>query len=151
MQGKTANAQVLAEVDHFVIYGLSHSLKGFAKEIVDALSDARRDARITVVHPEADSIADFTCVRSAKSARNDSTRLAIVALAEGRSIEAIEDASGAGIESIWLAMNACTPKTRALAESKGMKVFKGCPILFLADPKGFHGFHQRLARFFGRL
>lgn len=155
----TPQVRVLKEAKHFVIYGVSRSRKGYAKDVADAVAKMRPNCKMTLVHPQPDTLQGFkangdlgcSTAVSARSVLNPRECLAIIALGGDNAKHALEDAISAGIGTIWLAMNATTPETKAIAEARKRKVISGCPILFVDKPEGVHAFHSWLAKVFGKI
>jgi predicted CoA-binding protein len=126
------------------IYGLSRSGKGYARDVLTALRTSSPGAAIYAVHPSAKA------VRSAKEIQPQPA-LAVIVLKPEDARKALEDAAGAGARKVWLVMNACSLANKKYAESQGMQVVGGCPILFSDKPESIHGFHRAIAKLFGKV
>jgi predicted CoA-binding protein len=134
------------------IYGLSRSGKGYARDVLTALRTSSPGAAIYAVHPsaKADELHGALAVRSAKEIQPQPA-LAVIVLKPEDARKALEDAAGAGARKVWLVMNACSLANKKYAESQGMQVVGGCPILFSDKPESIHGFHRAIAKLFGKV
>jgi predicted CoA-binding protein len=150
---KSVSKQTLAlrNAKRFVVYGLSRSLKGYAKDVVDGIKVMKPDTQMTIVHPDAPPIEGFQVIGSATGIDPCGDCLALIILNGKSALDALTDVSKTDIKKVWLVMNAYTLETAKFADDKGLEVVKGCPLLFVDKPEGFHRFHWQLARLFGRV
>jgi predicted CoA-binding protein len=134
------------------IYGLSRSGKGYARDVLTALRASSPSAAVYAVHPsaKADELQGAMAVRSAKEMKPQPA-LAVIVLKPEEARKALEDAADAGAQKAWLVMNACSAANKKYAESRGMQVVGGCPILFTDKPESIHGFHRAIAKLFGKV
>jgi len=143
-------SQFLANAEHLAFYGLKREGKGYAHDVFQGLHRAHPDYVITAVHPEAVELDGLPVVKSAASIE-PAPDSAIVVLKPAQAARAIDDAAQGGVRRVWLAMNACNPSTRRLAQDRGLAVVSGCPLLFLPDQELPHRVHRWLAQLFGRV
>lgn len=140
----------LSCVSHVAFYGLKQSGSGYGHDVLQGLTKGNPALRVTAVHPAAQRIGDLPVVRSAAELEQPADG-AVIVLKPAAARSAIDDAGGAGITKLWLVMNAASPANIEHAESRGMQVTKGCPLLFI-EGLGFpHNLHRSLARLFGKL
>lgn len=150
---KSTPKQTLAlrEAKQFVIYGLSRSLTGYGNDVIEGVTKMRPDASIFIVHPDGPELRNYPVVRSAVELGQLDGCLALIILNGKDASIALKDISKTNIKAVWLVQNAYTPETARYARDAGIEVVKGCPLLFVENPEGFHRFHWKLARFFGRI
>jgi len=142
--------EFLESTRHVAVYGLKRDNTGFAHEVVKAITSVHTEVDVTAIHPESDKIGSFHTVQSAQELSPPADS-AIVVLGGSAAHGAIDDIARGSIRKVWLVQNAATPTNLDHAESLGMQVTKGCPILFL-EGQGFpHNFHRALAKLFGRI
>lgn len=143
--------QALRNAKLFVVYGLSRSLKGYAKDVIDGIAEMSPNVGIVAVHPEVDEIGSYKAVRSAVELGKIDDCLALIVLDSKRAMTALRDVVQTDVKNVWLVMNAHTPETKKFAEDNRLCVLTGCPLLFVNNPRGFHRLHWYIARLFGRI
>jgi predicted CoA-binding protein len=146
----TDQTEFLTQMRSLAFYGLSATGKGFAYDVLKAITTANLQLAVWPVHPSASMLGGMKAQPSA-------TRLkpvpdsALIVLKAPEAAQALEDAAAAGVKSVWLAYNAASKANLEHARSLGLKVTQGCPMLFM-EGQGFpHNFHSALARMFKRI
>jgi predicted CoA-binding protein len=140
----------LSSAGHVAFYGLKQSGQGFGHDVLKGLTYHRPDLQVTAVHPAAETVTHLRVVRSA-GAMTEPADCAVIVLKPADAHYAIDDAYQAGIEQVWLVMNAASPTNVEHAEALGLQVTKGCPLLFI-EGLGFpHNLHRGLAKLFGKV
>jgi len=128
------------------IAGVSRNPQKFGNVVFRTLKE--KGYRILPINPNADSIEGDTCFRSIADLPSDvSTLLIVTHKRDTASImkEAIEK----GFRHIWIQRGCETEEAIQIAQENSINLVTKACILMYADPKGFHKFHQVLAKWFG--
>lgn len=146
----TQQQQFIDQAQHIAFYGLSGSGKGYAYDVLKGLQSARPNLRISPVHPSATALAGLPAAHRAERL-SPPADCAVIVLKPEDAAAALEDAAQAGVKAVWLVMNAASRDNLARAQSLGLAVMQGCPLMFVKGQAFPHNFHRALARLFGRV
>ena len=143
----------LRQIDEFIasepiaMVGVSRNPKKFGFIAFRELKE--RGMNIIPVNPYAGEILGTKAYPDLKSLPSG-VRGMIVVTPKTATAAVIKDAKKAGIRQIWIQQNSDTKE--AMDELKGTDInyIAGECILMHYKPNGFHKFHGRLKRFFGR-
>lgn len=140
----------LQQAKHVVFYGLKRSGKGFAFDVLRGLRTHSPSLQITAVHLHTTKVDALPAALSAQeiTPKPDS---AVVVLSASNARSAIEDAARAGVQRVWLTMNAGTKDNLTYSTQLGMEAVGGCPLLFIPDAGFPHNVHRWLAKLFGKV
>jgi len=140
-------------IDHFLnnkdmaIAGVSRDTKKFGYHVFKTLTD--KGYNIIPVNPSADAIDGIFCIHAIHDIPSGINNLLIVTHKD-KSKMVIQEAIEKGIKNIWIQNGCETEEAIQLATDNNINLVAKACILMYASPKGFHKFHQRLARLFGQ-
>jgi acetate---CoA ligase (ADP-forming) len=146
----TRQQQFFDQARHVAFYGLSGSGKGYAYDVLKALQSARPGLRVSPVHPSATALAGLPAAHNA-GRLNPAPDSAVIVLKPEDAAAALDDATHAGIKSVWLVQNAASRTNVERATGLGLDVVQGCPVLFTEGQSFPHNFHRALAKLFGKV
>lgn len=145
----TSNTENFVKKDHIIVAGVSRSGKKFGNSAVKELR--KHGYKISIVHPEAESLEGIPCIRSCKDAGDANAGLLII-ISPKNVPDVLNDAKSAGIRNIWLQTGAESPEVLDFAKSAGFEyVYGKCILMYAGNVSGVHKFHRSIMKFFGKL
>lgn len=129
------------------VAGASRNPKKFGNIVCKTLSE--KGYQLIPVNPKAESINGIPCVHSISELPAGVGNLLVVTN-KNKSRDVVQEAIQKGLKNIWIQNGCETTEAIELAEKNQVNLTSKACIIMYADPKGFHKFHQRIARFFGQ-
>ena len=129
------------------VAGVSRDPKKFGNILFWTLKN--KGYKVYPVNPNTDDIEGNICYRKLKDLPVEVKNL-LVTTSKNDTENIIREAIDKGFRNIWIQNGCETDKAIKLAKDNHINLVSGVCILMYADPKGFHKFHQVLAKWFGK-
>jgi len=129
------------------IAGVSRDPKKFGNILYCTLRD--KGYEVFPINPNAHSIDGCFCYNTVKDLPAGISEL-LITTAPKDTENVVKEAIEKGIKNIWIQNGSETDSAIKLAQQNNVRLVTRSCILMYADPKGFHKFHQVLARWFGK-
>ena len=129
------------------IAGVSRDPKKFGNILYCTLRD--KGYEVFPINPNAHSIDGCFCYNTVKDLPTGISEL-LITTAPKDTENVVKEAIEKGIKNIWIQNGSETDSAIKLAQQNNVRLVTRSCILMYADPKGFHKFHQVLARWFGK-
>lgn len=127
--------------------GVSRNPKKFGNAVYKTLKS--KGIKIYPVNPNVDLIEDEICYRSLNDLPAHVKNLLIL-LKPSETEKILKEAISRGIKKIWIQQGSENATVVELANEAGITLITGKCVLMYADPTGFHKFHMRLNKLFGK-
>jgi predicted CoA-binding protein len=101
------------------------------------------------VNPKGGTIDEIVCIDSIANLGSDIHNLLIITHKRDTK-KVLEEAISKGINNIWIQNGCETKEAIKIAEENNINLVSKACFLMYAKPKGFHRFHQTLAKWVGR-
>ena len=129
------------------IAGVSRNPNKFGHIVFSTLKN--KGYEVYPVNPHTDTIGGCTCYHTVADLPGDIKNL-LITTAQKDSETVLKAAIDRGFKNIWLQSGCESPNCLRMANENNVNLVSGCCILMYAQPKGFHKFHQTLAKLFGK-
>ena len=129
------------------IAGVSRDPKKFGNVLYCTLKN--KGYEVYPVNPNIDTIDDCACYRHIKDLPTEVKDLLVVTAAKDTDY-VVKEAIDKGIKNIWIQNGSETESAIKLAKDHQINLVTSACILMYAEPKGFHKFHQVVAKMFGK-
>lgn len=128
------------------ISGVSRNHQKFGNMVFRILKE--KGYQLFPINPNADAIDGTTCYHSVKDIPSDITTLLIVNHKKDTA-GVLKEAIEKGFRHIWIQRGSESDEALQLAQENNINLVSKACFLMYANPKGFHKFHQTLAKLFG--
>jgi predicted CoA-binding protein len=128
------------------ISGVSRNPQKFGNILFKTLKE--KGYQIFPVNPNADDIDGIQCYHSVNDLPSDVTNLLIVNHKRDTA-GVLKAAIDKGFRHIWIQRGCESDEALQLAKENNINLVAKACFLMYANPKGFHKFHQTLAKLFG--
>ncbi len=143
------NIENFVKKEHIIVAGVSRSGRKFGNSAVKELQ--KSGYKVSVTHPEAETLEGIPCLRSCKEAGDRDAGLLVV-VPPARVPDVFKDAAEAGIKNIWLQKGAESTEVIALANTYNFEYVNGkCIFMYAGKVSGPHKFHRTIMKWFGKL
>jgi predicted CoA-binding protein len=129
------------------IAGVSGDPKKFGNILFCNLRDKGYD--VYPINPNAHSVDGCFCYSSVQDLPAEINDL-LIATSVNDTDKVVKEAIEKGIKNIWIQNGSETESAIKLAKESNVNLVSKACILMYADPKGFHKFHQVMAKWFGK-
>jgi uncharacterized protein len=149
---KYANA-LREEALHFLkskeiaLAGASRNPKKFGNVVMKTLQS--KGFKIYPLNPNANAIDNEMCYKSVKDLPDNIKNLLIV-LSPPETEKVLREAIDKGIKNIWIQQGSENENVLKIAREENIKLISGKCVLMYANPTGFHKFHMRINKLFGK-
>jgi uncharacterized protein len=131
---------------NLAISGVSRNPKKFGNILFKTLKE--KGYQLFPVNPNADFIDDIKCYHSVKELPEEVTTL-LIANHKRDTAAVLKTAIDKGFRHIWIQRGCESEEALQLAMENNINLVAKACFLMYANPKGFHKFHQTLAKLFG--
>lgn len=138
--------QFVADKD-IAVAGTSRNPKKFGNVVYQTLKS--KGLNIYPLNPNVDAIGSDACYRSLQDLPANVKNL-VVLLKPSETEKIIKDAIAKGIQKVWIQQGSESADAVKIAKDGGLSVITGKCILMYANPTGFHKFHMRMNKLFGK-
>ena len=133
----------------FAVVGASRSGGKFGNSVLTDLAD--KGYTMYAIHPEADTVGGVKSYRSYADLP-EPVNAALIAVAPGKSADAVRQAHEAGVKRVWIQQGAQSDEAIAFCDEHDMvAVTRECIFMFADPVESIHKFHRFLKRLFGRM
>lgn len=127
--------------------GASRDPKKFGNVVMKTLQS--KGFKIYPLNPKTDIIDSEICYSSVKDLPENVKNLLIV-LNPAETEKVIQEAVDKGINDIWIQQGSENEQVLKIAREANIRLISGKCVLMYANPTGFHKFHMRINKFFGK-
>jgi predicted CoA-binding protein len=138
--------QFVADKD-IAIAGASRNPKKFGNVVYQTLKS--KGLNVYPLNPNIDTLGSDVCYRSLQDLPANVKNL-LVLLKPDETEKIIKDAIAKGITKVWIQQGSESAGAIKVAQEGGLNVITGKCILMYANPTGFHKFHMRMNKLFGK-
>jgi uncharacterized protein len=140
-------AQAFLANKEMALAGASRDPKKFGNRLLNTLKS--KGYHMYPINPNTDAIDEDTCYKSI-AALPETVKNLLVALPPALAEKTIEQAIAKGISKIWIQQGSESKEAIQKGKDAGIQLITGKCILMYANPDGFHKFHMRINKFFGK-
>jgi predicted CoA-binding protein len=141
------NAQKFLTIKELAVAGTSRDPKKFGNIVFETLKS--KGFKVVPVNPNAETINNEPCIKTIAEIPDHVKNLLIVVKSSETEL-IVNQAIEKGISAIWIQQGSETKSAVQKAQNAGIMVISGKCILMYANPTGFHKFHMRINKFFGK-
>jgi uncharacterized protein len=127
--------------------GASRDPKKFGNVVMKTLQS--KGFKIYPLNPNTDTIDNETCYKSVKDLPENVRNLLIV-LQPSETEKVVQEAVDRGIKDIWIQQGSENENVLRIAREANVRLISGKCVLMYANPTGFHKFHMRINKIFGK-
>lgn len=138
--------QFVADKD-IAVAGASRNPKKFGNIVYHTLKS--KGLNVYPLNPNIDTLDNDLCYKSLQDLPANVKNL-IVLLKPAETEKIVKDAIAKGITKIWIQQGSESAEAIKTAKESGLNVITGKCILMYANPTGFHKFHMRMNKLFGK-
>lgn len=138
--------QFVADKD-IAIAGASRNPKKFGNIVYQTLKS--KGLNVYPLNPNVETLGSDTCYKSIQELPANVKNL-LVLLKPAETEKIVKDAIAKGITKVWIQQGSESADAVKIAQEGGLSVITGKCILMYANPTGFHKFHMRMSKLFGK-
>lgn len=138
--------QFVADKD-IALAGASRDPKKFGHVVFKTLKS--KGMNVYPLNPNAETIDGDICYKSPGDMPANVKNL-LVLLKPAETEKIVQEAVDKGVQKIWIQQGSESQQAVKIARDAGVTVITGKCILMYANPTGFHKFHMRLSKLFGK-
>lgn len=135
------------EDKEIALAGASRDPKKFGHVVYQTLKS--KGLNIYPLNPKAVTIDNDVCYQSLNDLPPHVKNL-VVLLKPAETEKLVREAISKGISKVWIQQGSESAEAVKIAKEAGISVITGKCVLMYANPTGFHKFHQRINKFFGK-
>jgi len=141
------NAEKFLSTKEIAVAGASRDPKKFGNIVLETLKS--KGYKVVPVNPNAGTINNEPCFKSIAELP-EHIKNVLVVVKPSETEELVSQAIEKGISGIWIQQGSETKTAIQKAQDAGIMVISGKCILMYANPTGFHKFHMRVNKLFGK-